>query len=165
MWLGAASAPGQTGAPAVSPRSAQRVFRLGERGYPEWDPRGSPFQMPTRLADGLGLESDLGHACARPFAPPPDSRFFTRIRGILGPPRRPPGREASLGCSNDQRIAYSGQMSSDHGPQPSWAQQCGISGRERFSVGVDIRQCRCRGKSEALGFRTLLRPRQARSRY
>lgn len=34
--------------------------------------RGSPFQLPTRLADGLGLESDLGHGYPRPFAPSPD---------------------------------------------------------------------------------------------
>jgi hypothetical protein len=114
MWLGAASAPEDRRALRLSPRSAQRVFRLGERGYPERDPRGSPFQMPTRLADGLGLESDLGHACARPFAPPPDSRFHANS-GNLGPPRRPPGREASLGCSNDQGIAHFSRMSSDLG--------------------------------------------------
>jgi hypothetical protein len=33
------------------------------------DPRGSPFQLPTRLADGLGLESDLGRDYPRPCAP------------------------------------------------------------------------------------------------
>jgi hypothetical protein len=31
--------------------------------------RGSPFQLPARLADGLGLESDLGHGYPRPCAP------------------------------------------------------------------------------------------------
>ena len=30
----------------------------------------SPFQMPARLADGLGLESGLGAAFTAPFAPP-----------------------------------------------------------------------------------------------
>jgi len=38
------------------------------------DPRGSPFQLPARLADGLGHGSDLGHGYPRPFAPP--SKFF-----------------------------------------------------------------------------------------
>src|SRR2546423_2343142 len=33
------------------------------------DPGGSPFQMPARLADGLGLESDLDHGCPRSYAP------------------------------------------------------------------------------------------------
>src|SRR2546426_9106102 len=33
--------------------------------------RGLPFQMPTRLADGLGLESGLGFCCQKPCAPPP----------------------------------------------------------------------------------------------
>ncbi len=41
---------------------------------------GSPFQMPTRLADGLGPESDLGDGSPPPFAPP-------RIAPGLGPPR------------------------------------------------------------------------------
>ncbi len=41
---------------------------------PERDPRGSPFHMPARLADGLGLESDLGHGCPRPCAPPSNLR-------------------------------------------------------------------------------------------
>src|SRR5438105_2346231 len=53
-----------------SPRRAQRDFRLGERGVPaRAGARGSPFQMPTRLADGLGLESDLGHGYPLPCAP------------------------------------------------------------------------------------------------
>jgi hypothetical protein len=30
----------------------------------------SPFQLPTRLADGLGLESGLGAEFSAPFAPP-----------------------------------------------------------------------------------------------
>src|SRR4249920_2731258 len=40
-------------------------------GIPHWrDPRGSPFQVPTRLADGLGHGSDLGQPeTGRPFAP------------------------------------------------------------------------------------------------
>ena len=33
-------------------------------------PRGSPFQLPTELADGLGLGSDLGAGYPVPFAPP-----------------------------------------------------------------------------------------------
>lgn len=34
-------------------------------------PRGSPFQSPTELADGLGLGSDLGSGCPAPCAPSP----------------------------------------------------------------------------------------------
>ena len=44
-------------------------------------PGGSPFQMPARLADGLGPGSDLGHGYPRPFAP--SSNFA--IRGIWVP--------------------------------------------------------------------------------
>src|SRR5438045_8813762 len=33
------------------------------------DPRGSHFQMPARLADGLGHGSDLGHSYPWPLAP------------------------------------------------------------------------------------------------
>jgi hypothetical protein len=33
-------------------------------------PVGSPFQMPTRLADGLGPESDLDDGSPPSFAPP-----------------------------------------------------------------------------------------------
>ena len=50
--------------------------------------------MPARLADGLGPESDLGDGSPPPFAPSPD------YSGDLGPPRRPAGRQASLGCYN-----------------------------------------------------------------
>src|SRR5262249_1362239 len=35
-------------------------------------PRGSPFQLPAELADGLGFGSHLGHGCPRPYAPSPD---------------------------------------------------------------------------------------------
>jgi hypothetical protein len=34
-------------------------------------PRGSPFQLPTRLADGLGPESDRNGGSPPLFAPPP----------------------------------------------------------------------------------------------
>ena len=46
--------------------------------------RSSPFQMPARLADGLGLESGLGSGCPAPFAPSP---FRSRDPGNLVPPR------------------------------------------------------------------------------
>src|SRR2546423_10385800 len=42
---------------------------------PERDPRGSPFQLPARLADGLGPGSDLGHGYPRPCAPSSNSNF------------------------------------------------------------------------------------------
>jgi len=85
MWLRTAT---------VSPRSAQCVFRLGEHRLPHTrDPGGSPFQTPTRLADGLGHGSDLVHGYPWPFAPSPDLR-----PGNLGPPHWPSGRKANLGC-------------------------------------------------------------------
>src|SRR5260370_30091368 len=59
----------------VSPKWRAARFRLGEHANPaKRDPRGSPFQMPARLADGLGLESDLGHGYPRPFAPSPEGK-------------------------------------------------------------------------------------------
>src|SRR5262245_58577238 len=42
-------------------------------------PRGSPFQMPTRLADGLGPESDRDNGSPLSFAP---SRPFVYREGI-----------------------------------------------------------------------------------
>ena len=46
-------------------------FQTGDRGIPpHGGDRGSPFQGPTRLADGLGLESDLAEGLPRP-APHP----------------------------------------------------------------------------------------------
>ena len=62
------------------------------------EPRGSPFQMPTRLADGLGLESDLGHGCPRPCAPSPNA-LLPKTPGNLVPPRWLAGRQAGLGCT------------------------------------------------------------------
>src|ERR1051325_3085874 len=56
---------------------------------------GSPFQMPARLADGLGLESGLGAGCPAPFAPSPDSIWRP---GNLVPPRPASGRKRNLGC-------------------------------------------------------------------
>src|SRR6185436_11166331 len=55
---------------------------------PSWRGR-SPFQLPTRLADGLGLESDrLGNTCrALPLVknlstlgPPPLASYETKVR-------------------------------------------------------------------------------------
>jgi len=44
------------------PGGAPRGYDWVNTGTPpKRGPGGSPFQMPTRLADGLGLESDLGH--------------------------------------------------------------------------------------------------------
>src|SRR5579859_1127463 len=69
-------------------------FQTGRTWVPPHSgPRGSPFQLPARLADGLGPGSDLGHGCPRPFAPSPESP------GSLVPPRQPSGRKAGLGCS------------------------------------------------------------------
>ena len=67
MWLHTATA-------SRARARAQRMFPNGVNlGVPHTrDPRGSPFQLPARLADGLGLESDLGHGYPRPCAPSPD---------------------------------------------------------------------------------------------
>jgi hypothetical protein len=77
--------------------AARRVARFVDWvniGIPhKRDPGGSPFQTPTRLADGLGHGSDLVHGYPCPFAPSPDPR-----PGNLGPPHWPSGRKANLGC-------------------------------------------------------------------
>ena len=54
--------------------------------------RGSPFQLPTRLAVGLGLESGLEISCLTSFAP-------SSLLRILGLPCPTPGRKPDLGCN------------------------------------------------------------------
>jgi hypothetical protein len=82
----------------------QRYRRAARNAFFDWvnigvphirDPGGSPFQMPARLADGLGHGSDLIHGYPWPFAPSPNLR-----PGSLGPPHWPSGRKANLGCIN-----------------------------------------------------------------
>ena len=77
----------------IAARRATRVSDWENVGTATCGPRGSPFQLPTRLADGLGHGSDLGHGYPRPFAPVPNTGS-----GHLGPPCWPPGRKANLGC-------------------------------------------------------------------
>jgi hypothetical protein len=57
--------------------------------------RGSPFQLPTRLADGLGLESGLEISCLTSFAP-------SSLLRILGLPHPAPGRKPDFGCNGDK---------------------------------------------------------------
>ena len=57
--------------------------------------RGSPFQLPTRLAVGLGLESGLEISCLISFAP-------SSLLRILGLPCPAPGRKSDLGCNGDE---------------------------------------------------------------
>src|ERR1017187_5271113 len=64
---------------------------LGERGTAARS-RGSPFQLPTRLADGLGLESGLGARRREPFAP-------SQSCGISVPPHPVSGGNPDLGCN------------------------------------------------------------------
>ena len=52
--------------------------------------------MPTRLADGLGLESGLGGCCQLPYAP---SLQRYNEAGNAVPPCRRQGSDASLGCA------------------------------------------------------------------
>src|SRR5438105_9854763 len=68
---------------------ATRIPRDAHGAFFDWvnvgvshsrDPRGSPFQMPARLADGLGLESDLGCGYPQPCAPSSSRVPITRKR-------------------------------------------------------------------------------------
>ena len=73
----------------------RNAFLTGENlGSATCGPRGSPFQLPARLADGLGPGSDLGNGSPRPS---PRPRYCSRN---LGPPHWPSGRKANLGCFN-----------------------------------------------------------------
>src|SRR5881296_3481785 len=78
-----------------SPRGSATRFAFGRPdGVPtSRDPRGSPFQLPTRLADGLGLRSGLGSGSALPFAPSPFPR------GVWFPRIGPQEGKANLGCN------------------------------------------------------------------
>ena len=61
----------------LSPRTDTTRFHWGDRGFPAHaGTRGSPFQMPTRLADGLGPESDLADGSPPAFAPSAILRGF-----------------------------------------------------------------------------------------
>jgi len=83
-------------------RKSTTLFLLGRPdGAATCGPRGSPFQLPTRLADGLGLRSGLGSGSPLPFAPVRNST------PDLGPPHRPAGRQANLGCNYFERFSQS----------------------------------------------------------
>src|SRR3954463_4611020 len=61
MWLARRTVVG---------RAQRQRIRIGETvSAATCGLRGSPFQLPTRLADGLGPGSDLGHGYPRPYAP------------------------------------------------------------------------------------------------
>jgi hypothetical protein len=77
----------------------QLRFILGERGERGCVSRGSPFQLPTRLADGLGLESGLGARCREPFAP-------SQSLGNLVPPHPTSGRKLNLGCNPESKSRW-----------------------------------------------------------
>jgi hypothetical protein len=57
--------------------------------------RGSPFQLPTRLAVGLGLESGLETSCLASFAP-------SSLLRILGLPHPAPERKPDFGCNGTE---------------------------------------------------------------
>ncbi len=84
-------------------RRRDQARRVVANGVIRWcpakrDPRGSPFQSPARLADGLGPGSDLGPGCPAPFAP------SAHPMRTLVPPCRPAGRQASFGCKLQSTI-------------------------------------------------------------
>ncbi|MBU6411713.1 MAG: hypothetical protein KGR98_15120, partial [Verrucomicrobia bacterium] len=54
---------------------------------------GSPFQMPARLAVGLGLESGLGTVFSGTVRP------VLNYRGLLGLPHPASGRKPDFGCN------------------------------------------------------------------
>src|SRR5277367_4566620 len=58
--------------------------------------RGSPFQLPTRLAVGLGLESGLETSCLASFAP-------SELLRNLGLPRPASGRKPDFGCNGKSK--------------------------------------------------------------
>src|SRR3954454_24943377 len=92
-----------------SPRlfTAQRhnAFSIGENvGAATCGPRGSPFQLPTRLADGLGPGSDLGHGYPWTYAPSPDRS------GELGSPALALRKEGQLRLLLLQTILYSHEV-------------------------------------------------------
>src|SRR5690242_17207853 len=92
----------------------QRIFLMGRTWESaQADPRGSPFQTPTRLADGLGHGSDLGsHGLSRITVRP----ILERSSRNLGPPRWSSGRKANLGCITAKRlISQNHRLSSDLG--------------------------------------------------
>ena len=84
-------------------RRRQR-FYVGETvGVPpKRDPRGSPFQMPARLADGLGPESDRTDGSPPVFAPSPEIYSFLRGIGFPALTRRKAGQ---LRLQNEGLIA------------------------------------------------------------
>src|SRR5882672_11378689 len=73
----------------------------------------SPFQLPARLADGLGPGSDLEFSYRNSFAPSRQQPFCALLAkvgvfalrsylpsaGNVGPPRRSAGRRAGVGCN------------------------------------------------------------------
>ena len=78
------------------------LFLIGvNMGAATCGPRGSPFQMPTRLADGLGLESGLETGCPVSYAP-----SLNPYPRTLGPPHRPAGRQTGLGCNYCQNQSH-----------------------------------------------------------
>ena len=71
----------------------RRIFQWGDRDdSARAKSRGSPFQLPARLAVGLGLESGLETGCPVSFAPSSTPRN-------LGLPRPASGRKPDFGCN------------------------------------------------------------------
>jgi len=70
--------------------------------------RGSPFQLPTRLAVGLGLESGLETGCPASCAPSSTLR-------ILGLPHPAPGRKPDFGCNGKNLITTAGSCQNKNG--------------------------------------------------
>jgi hypothetical protein len=80
--------------------AARQFFSIGgDRCSALAEAGGSPFQSPTRLADGLGLESGLEFRC-RNFCARPGS-----LRELV-PPHPASGRNPDLGCNGQSKTNH-----------------------------------------------------------
>jgi len=88
--------------------------------------RGSPFQLPTRLAVGLGLESGLETGCPASCAPSSTLR-------ILGLPHPAPGRKPDFGCNGNKLITTAGSCQNKYGAPRKTPHKCCPNCRKNFA--------------------------------
>ena len=88
--------------------------------------RGSPFQLPTRLAVGLGLESGLETSCLASFAP-------SSLLRILGLPHPAPGRKPDFGCNGSNLITTPDFCQNKNGAHRQTPHKCCPLCRKNFA--------------------------------